>query len=196
MAIKWEYIFGGISAIAGIAYLLKGDALPGNTVVNNVPALQDGGPTQSYTSPLGATTTNAPNVNGTAPGYLTRNFGPSHVQQKAGLSSGAIDSHGCGCESSCCAPDPCSPSRINKLGTATKTAKVAPSYLSESASNYATAANTPQPFHGNTNNYALHSTLNNYNNRINAESLVAATSSAPFGASVTMLPTVPNGYIN
>jgi hypothetical protein len=202
MKIKWEYVFGGISAIAGVLYILKGDG--GGTVVNNVPPLDAseqpsyvaGNTGQEYTSPQGATTYQPPSVNLTPPDFLTTNFGPSHAQNKSQprpiTTAVAGSPNSSSSNGSCC--DECDPcSNATSLGS-TNLKPITSPILTQQIANFASVANTPQPVSTDqTNN--LNSQISQHNNHISANAYVDAANNAPYGPTPSSLPQL-TGYIN
>lgn len=194
MAIKWEYIFGGVSAVAGIVYLFTAGKGGAGTTINNIPALQ--APSGEYTSPLGATVSTPPAINTTPPAYQTQNYGPSHIKFKASdLTPAAVTypssgNGGCGCGDS----NPCGKVKsTNILGTATKIVQPSHAYIASQIDNL-NSVQLPQPATGTTTP-TLHSSVVNLTNRASIEATVQQTAGAQFGPTPLNMMRVPNGYI-
>lgn len=207
MKFKPEYLFGGLTALAGVAVawhtLTQG---PAQTTVVSVPPLQQptGYAVSSDTSepsidvlsypatPLpqlaagqSITLPNQPSTTATQPNqsYLTSNFGPSHVAAKAHTQArlqqaAQQTAQQCG---GCSCNMPC-------CDTVPNTQTVGAGVMSVGQINLATIDSVPQPSYGNTNNTTLDSALSQLNAILATGPFVASQN----GAGSTYIGNVPS----
>lgn len=213
MKIKPEYIFGGLTAAAGLAVawhtLTQG---PASTTVVSVPPLQM--PNTGYASddtsqpsldilsfpstPLPASQatqgivlpqSDLPSTTATQSNqpYLTSNFGPSHVAAKAHtqarLQQAALQN--AQQNGGCSCNSPCGSCNIVPNSQA-----VSPAVISYGQINLSTIDSTPQPSYGNTNNDILSSAISQYHSAAAVVPIVASMN----GAGSTYVGNVPATY--
>lgn len=216
MKIKPEYIFGGLTAAAGLAVawhtLTQGPATNVSIPPLQMPASQSASSDTSEPSldilsfPAGTIPSAQavpgivlpqsalPSTTSTQPNqpYLTSNFGPSHVLAKAHaqarLQRAALDN--AQQNGGCSCNSPCG----GCSSVPSNTQLVSPAVMSYGHINLSTIDSTPQPSYGNSNNGVLDSAIAQFHSTVAAVPFVESYNTAGF-TSVDNSPAVYNDHL-